>query len=141
MINYLKILNNWSISESPANKGDFVIISTNMHPILQISTGVEYSIDPSNISGARYHKVTTSWVYGLIGIEKVLAKPKSAILIVPIHFLNYLIYFNISYIFFFIYFIMFFFTFHSKYFFIILVFTRLIYQKILWFKISVQDSS
>ena len=50
-----------------------------MHPTDHISTGVEYSKEPNKISGALYQSVTTSWVYGLIGIEKVLAKPKSAI--------------------------------------------------------------
>ena len=30
-----------------------------MHPQAQISIGVEYSIEPKSISGARYHKVTT----------------------------------------------------------------------------------
>jgi len=29
-----------------------------MQPIDQISTGVEYSTPPNNISGALYHKVT-----------------------------------------------------------------------------------
>ena len=51
-----------------------------MHPIDHISTGVEYSFIPNNNSGALYHKVKTSFVYGLIGIEKALAKPKSATL-------------------------------------------------------------
>ncbi len=34
-----------------------------------MSIGVEYSTPPNKISGALYHNVTTSWVYGLIGIE------------------------------------------------------------------------
>ena len=37
-------------------------------------------MDPNNISGARYQRVTTSYEYGLTGMEKVLANPKSAIL-------------------------------------------------------------
>ena len=50
-----------------------------MQPADQASTGVEYSFDPSNNSGALYHNVTTSFVYGLIGIPNALASPKSAI--------------------------------------------------------------
>lgn len=30
-----------------------------MHPQAQMSIGVEYSIEPNNISGALYHSVTT----------------------------------------------------------------------------------
>ena len=44
-----------------------------------MSTGVQYSGAPNKISGALYHKVTTYSVYGLIGTEYVLARPKSAI--------------------------------------------------------------
>jgi len=68
------------MSLSPANKGFFVTIYTKIQPIAQTSIGVEYSIEPNNIYGALYQRVTTSWEYGLTGIEKVLAKPKSAIL-------------------------------------------------------------
>jgi len=50
-----------------------------MHPADHMSIGVEYSIDPKSISGALYHRVTTSCVYGLIGIENILASPKSQI--------------------------------------------------------------
>ena len=53
-------------------------ISAKMHPIDQMSIGVEYSFAPSKISGALYHRVTTSWVYVLTGKPKALAKPKSA---------------------------------------------------------------
>ena len=49
-----------------------------MQPTLHISTGVEYFLDPSKTSGARYHKVTTSCVYDRTGIPKALARPKSA---------------------------------------------------------------
>ncbi len=56
---YLNIRKSWSISESPWKSGLLVPISAKMHPILQISTGVEYLADPSNTSGARYHRVTT----------------------------------------------------------------------------------
>jgi len=58
----LKILNIWSISESPWKSGFFVTISEKMHPMLQRSTGVEYSHEPNNSSGALYHMVTTSLV-------------------------------------------------------------------------------
>lgn len=51
-----------------------------MHPMAQISIGVEYSYDPKSISGALYHSVTTSCEYGLTGREYVLASPKSPIL-------------------------------------------------------------
>ena len=49
-----------------------------MQPTDHISTGKLYSFFPSKISGARYHKVSTSCVRVLIGIPKALAKPKSA---------------------------------------------------------------
>ena len=45
-----------------------------------MSTGVEYSMEPSRISGALYQSVTTSCVYGRIGIVNILASPKSHIL-------------------------------------------------------------
>jgi len=54
-----------------------------MQPIDQISIGVEYSLAPSKISGARYHKVTTSCVYVLTGRPNALARPKSANLTFP----------------------------------------------------------
>jgi len=60
----------------------FVTSSANIQPTDHISTGVEYSLNYNNNSGQRYHRVTTSLVYGLIGIENALANPKSAILIV-----------------------------------------------------------
>jgi hypothetical protein len=56
-----------------------VTISAKIQPIDQISIGVEYYIEPKSISGALYHKVTTSWEYGRTGMVKVLANPKSAI--------------------------------------------------------------
>lgn len=43
-----------------------------------MSTAMEYSVAPSSNSGARYQIVTTSCVKGLSGMEKALAKPKSA---------------------------------------------------------------
>ena len=58
-----------------------------MHPIDQISIGVQYSTAPNKISGALYHRVTTSCVYGRIGIEKVLLSPKSANFATPLKLL------------------------------------------------------
>lgn len=81
---YLNILNSCSISLFPLKSVFLVTNSAKMHPNDQMSIGVEYSKDPNRISGALYHRVTTSCVYGLIGIEKVLARPKSAIFTVPL---------------------------------------------------------
>jgi hypothetical protein len=41
-------------SEVPVKSGLPLIISANIHPILHMSTGVEYFLDPNNTSGARY---------------------------------------------------------------------------------------
>ena len=49
-----------------------------MQPTDQMSTAIEYSVAPKRSSGALYQIVTTSCVYGLIGMEKALASPKSA---------------------------------------------------------------
>ena len=70
----------WSCSESPSNSALFDITSAKIQPTDQRSTGVEYSVAPSSSSGARYQRVTTSLVYGLMGIPNALARPKSAIL-------------------------------------------------------------
>jgi hypothetical protein len=60
-----------------------------MHPTDQISiTGNDQDI-PKSSSGARYNKVTTLGEYGLGIIEKLLANPKSAILIVSLLKLTY----------------------------------------------------
>lgn len=53
-----------------------------MHPTDHISTAFEYFVDPSNIYGARYHRVATYYVN--IGVSSYfttndLANPKSAI--------------------------------------------------------------
>ena len=72
-----------SISQLPAKSGFFSTISWKMQPNDQISTPNEYYFYPNKISGARYHKVSTSWVKVLIGTENALARPKSAILIPP----------------------------------------------------------
>jgi len=60
------------------NNGVFSAISAKIHPIDQISTGVEYCFEPRRISGGLYQSVTTSWVNVLIGNPNALAKPKSA---------------------------------------------------------------
>lgn len=41
-----------------------------------ISMGVEYSVDPSRTSGGRYHSVTTSLEYVLVGTDLALASPE-----------------------------------------------------------------
>lgn len=51
--------------------------------MLQISMAHEYLLAPRRISGALYHKVTTSCVYTLTGIPNALPSPKSATLINP----------------------------------------------------------
>jgi hypothetical protein len=76
----LKIFLIWSYSESPSKRARFVTISAKIQPADHISTGVEYSLAPRRSSGALYQRVTTSFVYGLIGIPKARARPKSAIL-------------------------------------------------------------
>lgn len=87
--NTLKILNIWSISLSPMNKGFFYAISAKMHPVDHKSTPREYCFWPSKISGHLYQSVTTSWVYVFIGRPKALARPKSANLtIVPVESIN-----------------------------------------------------
>jgi len=43
-----------------------------------MSTPGPYDFAFKRISGAQYHKVTTSWVNVLIGIPIALARPKSA---------------------------------------------------------------
>ena len=37
-----------------------------------------YSVDPNSTSGGRYHRVTTSFEYVLVGTDFALASPKSA---------------------------------------------------------------
>ena len=49
-----------------------------------MSTPKEYSFFPKRISGALYHKVSTSCVKVLIGIVKALASPKSQSLTLPL---------------------------------------------------------
>ena len=73
----LKILLSSSTSDSPGNSGFINSSSPNMHPHDQASIAVEYSFIPSNSSGARYHKVTTTDVYACNGDPYSRASPKS----------------------------------------------------------------
>lgn len=74
----LNILNIWSISLSPMNKGLLCAISAKIQPVDQRSTPREYYFWPNKISGQRYQRVTTSCVYVLMGRPKARANPKSA---------------------------------------------------------------
>jgi hypothetical protein len=80
---YRNILKSSSISESPGNRGRLVTISAKMVPTAQMSTGKAYVLQPNKISGARYHKVTTSCVKGRIGGTNARANPKSASFSLP----------------------------------------------------------
>ena len=73
------------MSDLPAKSGTPVAISAKMHPTDQASTptdqastAAEYRLAPRRSSGARYHKVTTSYVYGPLGRPDRRARPKSA---------------------------------------------------------------
>ncbi len=57
-VNY-KILSIWFKVEVPGNNDLPVISSPSMHPTDHISTALEYFVEPSKISGARYHLVAT----------------------------------------------------------------------------------
>ena len=50
-------------SDVPVKSGLPLIISANMHPMLQMSTGVEYFLDPNNTSGARYLTENVQVIY------------------------------------------------------------------------------
>lgn len=50
---------NWSISDFPGNRAVIERNSANIHPTDHISIGIEYSLQHSNSSGARYQSVTT----------------------------------------------------------------------------------
>lgn len=58
-------------------------ISAKMVPTAHVSTGKAYVLQPNKISGARYHKVTTSCVKGRIGGTNARASPKSASFSLP----------------------------------------------------------
>lgn len=68
----LNILSNSSSFVEPGNRGRPVYISAMIHPMDQISIEVEYVLEPSNTSGARYHKVTTSLENVFTGMPKAL---------------------------------------------------------------------
>ena len=55
-----------------------------MHPTDHISIAGEYFLYPNSNSGARYHNVTTTGVYFLIGLLNYLARPKSHSFKVPL---------------------------------------------------------
>ena len=57
-----KMDTSWPTCESPGKSATPVAISASTHPAAHTSIGVEYDAAPSNSSGARYHRVTTSWV-------------------------------------------------------------------------------
>lgn len=64
-------------------KATKLTISAKTQPRLQTSTDVEQNLLPNRISGARYQRVTTSWVYVRTGIPNARASPKSASLMQP----------------------------------------------------------
>lgn len=67
----------WSISDFPGNSAAIDKNSAKIHPTDHMSIGIEYSLQQSNSSGARYHKVTTIDVYAFNGEPYSRAKPKS----------------------------------------------------------------
>lgn len=77
---YWKILKIWSISLSPQNRGFFSTSYAKMQPTAQMSTPRLYCFCPRSTSGARYQRVSISWVRVLMGTLKARASPKSAIL-------------------------------------------------------------
>jgi len=66
----------------PVNRGFLLIISAIMHPTDHMSAEIRYLSSPSISSGGLYHKVAISLVRFCEGMEKFLAIPKSAILVV-----------------------------------------------------------
>lgn len=71
------IRSNVSISESPGKSALPHMSSPRIHPIDHISIPASYRQSPSKISGALYHKVTTSCVNVFLGSCNHLASPKS----------------------------------------------------------------
>ena len=49
----------WLIVEEPASSGLPMNLSAMMHPSAHTSTARVYDVEPSRISGARYHRVAT----------------------------------------------------------------------------------
>ena len=54
---HVRTLSIWLSVELPGNNGRPLMISPIRQPKLQTSTDLEYFLDPSKISGARYHLV------------------------------------------------------------------------------------
>ena len=77
----------WPTSESPGKSARPVAISAKMHPADQMSTLLSYR-PPSNTSGGRYHKVTTSFVRFPVShpdpANGLRLNPKSAIFRLPV---------------------------------------------------------
>lgn len=72
----------WFRVEFPGKKGFPLIISPRRHPKLQVSMALEYLLEPSKISGARYHLVAIYSVrIGLVSVSSStdLTSPKSQI--------------------------------------------------------------
>ena len=66
------------MSDRPGNNAYPVAISAKIQPMDHTSTGPQYLLAPRRSSGALYHNVTTSAVYGPDGRPDNLANPKSA---------------------------------------------------------------
>ena len=78
-----------SMSLSPGNRGDELIISPNIHPIAHRSTPSSYFLALNNNSGALYHRVATWWLYGRFLLpSNTLARPKSAIFSTPVELIR-----------------------------------------------------
>jgi hypothetical protein len=54
-----KIRSSWFIVDVPGNAGRPIAISATMQPTAHMSTALVYLVEPSRISGARYHRVAT----------------------------------------------------------------------------------
>jgi hypothetical protein len=72
-----KILESWSMSETPGNKFSLSISSPRIQPADHMSTAGPYSLAPKRSSGARYYLVVTFVECSLDGVPKLLVIPKS----------------------------------------------------------------
>mmetsp|Transcript_4572 Transcript_4572/g.14810 ORF Transcript_4572/g.14810 Transcript_4572/m.14810 type:complete len:294 (+) Transcript_4572:800-1681(+) len=84
----LKILVSSSATVCPGKSGRPVAISAKIQPMLHMSMGVLYFLEPMRTSGARYHRVTTSWLYDRTGMPKARASPKSASFSSPVELMS-----------------------------------------------------
>jgi len=75
--NIFIICKSWSLLSFPRKRGIPDIISAKMQPHDHKSIEVLYVRDPSKTSGARYHRVTTSFENVFTGTPNALARPKS----------------------------------------------------------------